>query len=93
MYGKNILETRKGKNLFQKFLAQFTDFMIIILICAAIISFAVSYMEGKPNYIDPIIIMMIIILNAFLGVIQETKAEKALEALKKCLLHSSCAAG
>ena len=83
LYGKNILETRKGKNLFQKFLAQFTDFMIIILICAAIISFAVSYMEGKPNYIDPIIIMMIIILNAFLGVIQETKAEKALEALKK----------
>ena len=40
-------------------------------------------MEGKPNYIDPIIILMIIVLNAFLGVLQETRAEKALEALKK----------
>ena len=83
LYGKNIIDAKKGKNLLQKFLAQFADFMIIILICAAIVSLVVSYMEGNPNFIDPIIIMAIVILNAFLGVLQEAKAEKALEALKK----------
>lgn len=83
LYGKNIIESKKGKNLLQKFIAQFADFMIIILICAAIISLAVSYMKGKPDFVDPIIIMMIIILNAFLGVLQEARAERALEALKK----------
>lgn len=83
LYGKNIIDAKKGKNLLQKFLAQFADFMIIVLICAAVVSFAVSYMDGKPDFVDPIIILMIIILNAFLGVLQESKAEKALEALKK----------
>ncbi|NLL72698.1 MAG: calcium-translocating P-type ATPase, PMCA-type [Clostridiales bacterium] len=83
LYGKNIIEAKKGKNFLQKFLAQFADFMIIILLCAAVISLLVSYMDGKPNFIDPIIILAIVILNAFLGVLQETKAEKALEALKK----------
>lgn len=83
LYGKNILEAKKGKNLLQKFLAQFADFMIIVLICAAILSLIVSYMDGEPDFVDPVIILMIIILNAFLGVLQETRAEKALEALKK----------
>jgi len=83
LYGKNIIDTKKGKNLLQKFLAQFADFMIIVLICAAVVSLAVSYMDGKPDFLDPVIILMIIILNAFLGVLQESRAEKALEALKK----------
>jgi len=83
IYGKNIIEGKKGKNLLQKFLAQFADFMIIVLICAAAISLAVSYMKGKPDFVEPVIILMIIILNAFLGVLQESRAEKALEALKK----------
>lgn len=83
LYGKNIIDVKKGKNLLQKFLAQFADFMIIVLICAAGLSLTVSYMDGKIDFVDPIIILMIIILNAFLGVLQETKAEKALEALKK----------
>ena len=83
LYGKNVIEAKKGKNLLQKFLAQFADFMIIVLICAAVLSLVVSYMEGKLNFVDPVIILLIIILNAFLGVLQETKAEKALEALKK----------
>ena len=82
-YGPNHLEVKKGKNLFQKFIAQFQDFMIIILILAALISFVVSFLEGQPNYVDPIIILIIIILNATLGVMQESKAEKALDALKK----------
>lgn len=83
LYGRNILEVKKGKSLFRKFLSQFADFMIIILICAAAISFAVSYLDGKPDYVDPVIILLIINLNAALGVLQESRAEKALEALKK----------
>lgn len=83
LYGSNVIDAKKGKNILQKFLTQFADFMIIILIFAAIISLLVSYMKGEPDFVDPIIIMMIIIINAFLGVLQEARAEKALEALKK----------
>lgn len=82
-YGKNILTAKKGKSILIKFLGQFADFMIIILILAAMISFLVSYLEGAPDFVDPVIILIIIVVNATLGVIQETKAEKALEALKK----------
>lgn len=82
-YGKNILEEKKGTSLFKKFFSQFADFMILVLIGAAIISFIVSYFDGEVDFIDPIIILCIILLNATLGVVQETKAEKSLEALKK----------
>ncbi|MDF2543581.1 MAG: hypothetical protein K0S47_3299 [Herbinix sp.] len=82
-YGKNVLEAKKGKSLISKFFSQFADFMIITLICAAIVSFLVSFLEGEPDFVDPIIILLIITLNATLGVLQETKAEKSLEALKK----------
>jgi Ca2+-transporting ATPase len=82
-YGKNILEAKKGKGIIRKFFSQFADFMIIVLIFAAILSFIVSYLDGEPDFIDPLIILLIIMLNATLGVLQETRAEKALEALKK----------
>lgn len=82
-HGSNILEAKKGKSLIRKFLSQFADFMIIVLLCAGAISFIVSYIDGEPEFIDPIIILVIIMLNATLGVMQEAKAEKALEALKK----------
>lgn len=82
-YGRNILTAKKKKSLIVSFLAQFADFMIIILIFAAILSFIVSYMEGDPDYVDPIIIFIIITVNATLGLLQEARAEKALEALKK----------
>jgi len=82
-YGTNILEAKKGKSLLRKFFAQFADFMIIILICAAAVSFLVSYFDGELDFVDPVIILFIIILNATLGVIQEARAEKSLEALKK----------
>ncbi len=82
-YGRNILEAKKPKSLLMKFLAQFSDFMIIILILAAVISFVVSYLDGDPDYVDPVIILCIIILNATLGLLQEARAEKALDALKK----------
>ena len=82
-YGKNQLEARKGKSILSRFLSQFKDFMIIVLIVAAVVSFVISLLKGHADYIDPIIIFAIIFLNATLGVIQEEKAEKSLEALKK----------
>lgn len=82
-YGSNELVGKKNKNIIQKFFEQFSDFMIITLICAAIISFVVSLLNGEMDFVDPIIILLIITLNAILGVIQENKAERSLEALKK----------
>lgn len=82
-YGRNELHTAKKVGLIRRFLAQLTDFMIIVLLIAAAISFIVSVMEGEADYVDPIIILIIVILNAVLGVVQEAKAEHSLEALKK----------
>lgn len=82
-YGENVLEEGEKRSLLQKFLDQFKDFMIIILIAAAILSVAVSFAEGHPDYHDAIIIMLVVILNAIIGVIQEAKAEEAVSALKK----------
>ena len=81
-FGENKLEEQKKDNLFIRFLKQFNDFMIIILIVAAIISALVSFWQGANDYIDSIIIISIVVLNAIMGVVQEAKAEKSLEALK-----------
>lgn len=82
-YGQNILASKKKKSIIVKFFSQFSDFMIITLIGAALISFLVSLLHGELDFIDPIIILFIITLNAILGVLQETKAERSLEALQK----------
>ena len=82
-YGKNKLEDTKKETILVKFIKQFNDFMIIILIFASIISAGISYMQGENDYIDSIIIIAIVILNALMGVIQEAKAEKSIEALKE----------
>ena len=82
-YGPNKLREKKKKTLFQRFLGQFKDVMILILIAAAVISFAVACTEGNPKeFIEPALILLIIILNAVMGVLQESKAEKALDALQ-----------
>ena len=78
-YGYNELKAQKKKSLFVKFLEQFKDFMIIILIIAAIISGVIGYMQGE-GITDSIIIFIVIIVNAIVGVAQESKAEKSLEA-------------
>ena len=82
-YGENKLKDKPKESLVIKFIKQFNDFMIIILIVASVISAAVSYFQGENDYIDSIIIIAIVILNAFMGVIQEAKAEKSIEALKQ----------
>ncbi len=82
-YGKNKLEDKPKESLLVKFLKQFNDFMIIILIIASIVSACVSYFQGENDYIDSIIIIAIVILNAIMGVVQEAKAEKSIEALQE----------
>ena len=85
-YGFNELKAKKKKSLFVKFLEQFKDFMIIVLIVAAIVSGIVGYMKGE-GITDSIIILIVVIVNAVIGVIQESKAEKSLEALQKLSSH------
>ena len=78
-YGKNALEEHKKETLIVKFLKEFADVLIIILLVAAVISLIVDPTE----WIDSLVIFIVVMLNAILGVVQESKAEKSLEALKK----------
>ncbi len=80
--GENKLIGKKQKGFFTKFLLQLKDVMVIIIIIAAVISFVIALMEPEGEFIDSIIIMGIVVFNAVLGVVQENKAEKALEALQ-----------
>ena len=81
--GENKLIETKKESFFIKFIKQFNDFMIIILIAAAIISAIIAYIDGTSDYLDSIIILLIVVINAIMGAIQESKAEKSLDALKK----------
>ena len=81
-FGENRLQDKKHKNFFQKFLDQMKDFMVIILLIAAAISFVIALVKGEKDYLDSIIILAIVILNGILGVQQESKAEKSLDALQ-----------
>ena len=82
-YGENKLQEKKKKTNWQRFLDQFKDVMILILLAAAAISFVIACVEGNPKeFFEPLLILLIVILNAVMGVMQESKAEKALDALK-----------
>lgn len=81
--GENALAQKKKVSIIRRFFSQFSDFCVIILFVACVISFITGFVEGKGDYVEPIVILTIVILNAVIGVIQEQKAEKALEALKK----------
>ncbi len=87
-YGLNELQEKKKDSLFKKFIAQFKDFSIIVLIIAAIVSGVVGIAEGE-GITDTIIILIVVLLNAVIGVVQESKAEKSLEALKKLSAHAA----
>lgn len=80
-YGANTLQEGKKKTLLEKFVDQFKDFMILVLLVAAVVSMFAH--QGDPDPTDAIIILAVVLLNAVLGVFQESKAEEAIEALKK----------
>ncbi len=82
-HGENRLREKKKKTMLRRFLDQFKDVMILILIAAAVVSFTVICMEGNfGELFEPALILLIVILNAVMGVMQESRAEKALDALK-----------
>ena len=85
-YGRNELKAKPKKSLVQKFIDQFKDFMIIVLIIAAIVSGIVGIQQGE-GMADTFIILIVTIVNAIIGVAQENKAEKSLEALQKLSSH------
>ena len=87
-YGYNELQQVAKKSIFQRFLEQFKDFSIIVLIIAAIVSGIVGVAQGE-GITDTIIILIVVIVNAIIGVAQESKAEKSLEALQKLSDHAS----
>ena len=82
-YGANELARPKRKSLFFRFLSQLSDFMVVVLLIAAGISFFTSWMQHDSDYIDAIIILVIVFVNALTGLVQESRAEKAIEALRR----------
>ena len=87
-YGKNELEKGKKTSLIQRFLKELADPMIIILIVAAVISGITAFYEGE-SFADVIIILSVVVINAVLGVVQESKAEAAIEALQEIAAATS----
>ncbi len=82
-YGENKMQEKKKKSLARRFFSQFLDVMILILIAAAIVSFVIACFGDDPmEFIEPALILAIVLLNALMGTLQESKAEKALDALK-----------
>ena len=79
----NTIQEGKKKSLIGRFFAQFSDFMTVILLIASAISFGIAIISDSKDYLDPIIILAIVVLNAVLGVIEESKADKAIKSLKK----------
>ena len=81
--GFNEIVQSGKKSVVSRFFEQFNDFMIITLLAAAAVSYITSVLEGSPDAAEPVIILAIVVFNALLGVIQESRAEKSLEELKK----------
>ena len=92
-YGENKLREKKKKTNFQRFIDQFKDVMILILIAASAVSFAIALSEGDPEgFFEPILVLVIVVVNAIMGTVQEGNAEKALDQLPKlrdCEAHCS----
>lgn len=82
-FGPNRLQEAPGKSLFRRLFEQLSDFMTLVLLGAAAISFLTSLWQGVPDYVEPAIILAIILLNSILGLVQESRAEKSLAALKR----------
>ena len=82
-YGKNELRPSKRRGLPARFFSQFQDLMVLILLAAAAVSFAVSWVRGDGEYVDSLIILAIVVCNAVIGTVQEVRADRAIQALKK----------
>lgn len=82
-YGKNELRPAKRRGLPARFFSQFHDLMVLILLAAAAVSFAVSWVRGDGEYVDSLIILAIVVCNAVIGTVQEVRADRAIQALKK----------
>ena len=84
-YGLNELKSKEHSSFFKKFISQFADFLVIILIIAAALPIAIDYKNwiDENEWIETLIILIVILVNAIVGAIQENNAEKSLDALKK----------
>jgi len=82
-YGPNELQTKKPKSFFKRLMAQLSDFMVLVLLAAAVVSFLTSVIKAEPDFLDPLVILGIVLLNAALGLMQESRAQRAIEALKR----------
>ncbi|MFH1442945.1 MAG: HAD-IC family P-type ATPase [Candidatus Micrarchaeota archaeon] len=85
-YGPNTLKARKKATLFEMFIGEFKDFVILLLIAAAIISAITTYMTNEGEYLDSIAIIAIVVINAIIGVFQQYRANQAIEALRRLVL-------
>lgn len=81
--GKNILVGKKNTPIFIKFLNQFKDFMVLILVAAAVISAGAEIYSGGREFVDSVVIGVIVVFNAIIGTVQECRADSAIDALKK----------
>ncbi len=81
-YGRNELSAKKKKSFLQRFFLALCDRMTVVLLIAAVISFATSYISGE-GFADPIIILLIVLINGLIAVVQESRAERSLEALRR----------
>ncbi|MBQ0110637.1 MAG: HAD-IC family P-type ATPase, partial [Oscillospiraceae bacterium] len=88
-YGSNTLKGGKKVTFLTRFLKQLSDFMVIILLIAAAISFLTTFISGEGNWVESVIILAIVLINALIGALQETRAENALDSLKSMVAPSA----
>lgn len=87
-YGENKLEEPDKESILKKFIEQFKDFTVILLIIAAIVSGVIDTLHGD-SLLNTFVILLVVLANAVIGVIQELNAEKSLDALKKLTEHTA----